>query len=126
MKNQTLIFEEVGMNLQELGGLSCRLRTRLRRADGQVIYLEISGLEKHKHCISSIKALPYTEIGFTNHVNLEVPGSEDVVLSVPESVFQYTTQGILNFVNTTFGRQFTALHCDYKLQVHAPDKPIYC
>lgn len=124
--NTTLIFEAVGMELSELAGLSCRIRTRFKAGDGQIIYLELSGLLKHSHSPTSIKELPFNEIGIVDHALLYQGSPEETNWPQKIDVFHYTQKGIVDLVNTHFGTQFQALRLDESIWVHDPSTPVFC
>ena len=127
-KNSTsLVFEPVGWDIDELDGMSCRMRTRFETQIGDVFYLEIHGKRKGPYDIQSVKSAPFDQIGHIMHARQVFPSMSyhDSRLRLIEgAMFEYTYQGILTMVNTRFGTDFTSIDVRPDVNVHETDKPL--
>lgn len=111
MGNKVLWFE--GAGCAERGDVpNCRIRTAFRNDKGDVLYLEISGMEVTKHTPKHLKH--FKNVGWVDHCHY-IHGGNDDCNNYPFHVcernrnFEYSQQGILKFVNEELGCSFTEI-----------------
>lgn len=108
---KVLFFE--GAGCAERGDLeNCRIRTAFRNDEGKAFYLELWGVEKTKHTSERLKC--YQNIGFVDYCyelvgdsKFHSDGEEQIRFDIEKYNFEYSKQGILDFVNSVFGCSFT-------------------
>lgn len=112
---KTLYFE--GAGYVALGDVeNCRIRTAFHNNEGRAIYLELSGIERNKYTSEHIPYYNNRTIGFVDFNYYITESLDDCnqsgVFDVPEGIrverkhYEYSKNGILNFVNKT-------LYCDF-------------
>ena len=111
---KVLFFE--GAGLVERGDVeNCRIRTAFRNDAGKGFYLELSGVEPTK--ITPERLRGFMNIGFVDYcyelgVNtsrFRFDGEEQIRFEIEKYNFEYSKQGILNFVNSVLGCSFTEI-----------------
>ena len=99
-KNDKLLFEGAGWDKAEHNGVgNCRVRTRIKNLDGDLIYFECTSLKKHQDFIG------YVSHCFNNKD--EKSNYTRELKHIERLTFKYTGEGLLNFVNKH-------LNCDFK------------
>ena len=119
--NPNLIFEGVGSETEEANGMSCRMRTRLKSPTHGVISLEIMAAYKGKYATQSVQNSPFEFHGVVMHAtheNSDAEYNERVLRDIENNTFLYTKDGIVKFVNKTFGMSYETLTIDYDVRVH--------
>ncbi len=113
-----LLFETIGMSLSQENPISCRMRTRLKHANGRVVYLEISGIEidrtKPKQYDRTMFESGHQCCGMITHAfYVREDGEESDIVRFADGErdkpYSYDEEGILNIVNTLLGTQYTEL-----------------
>ncbi|MEN2499508.1 MAG: hypothetical protein MHMPM18_003717 [Marteilia pararefringens] len=111
-----LVFEGVGVECAN-GTKSVRIRTRLRDRNGRVVYLELSGVERHKYLIRAMSETPFDCIGFITSAYYD--HDESKPLPNPDNqYFDYTNDGILKFVNEFLGTSYEDLEISFRPNVN--------
>lgn len=106
IKENILVFEAVGVKSST--GVSCRVRTRLQDKIGKVVYLELHGMERGRYLIDAMLSTPFECIGAVMSAHyVQDDGSEDSHIKRPvNDYFDYTEQGILQYVNNLLGTTY--------------------
>lgn len=119
--NPNLVFEGVGSETEEANGLSCRMRTRFKSPSHGIVYLEIMAAYKGKYAAQSIQNSPFQYHGVVMHAvheNSDAEYNERVLRKFENNAFLYTKEGIMKYINETFGMSYEALTIDYDIRVH--------
>ena len=113
MNSKVLYFE--GAGCVPRGDVeNCRIRTAFTNDAGEAIYLELSGTEVSKTMHESFKK--YNNVAFVDHCHYIVNDNESYnndcnehrLFDIERKVnFEYTKNGILNFVNEYLNCSFT-------------------
>lgn len=116
---KTLWFE--GAGCAERGDVSnCRIRTAFKNDKGERFYLELMGTEVHEKTIERFKV--YQNAGFVDYCYQITEDDEKILADIERKNFEYSMEGILNFVNTELGCSFDEIKIAdnfYKYHVHA-------
>ncbi len=121
----TLIFEAVSDTpCSDVG--SPRIRTRLKKQDGQVIFLELQGIKKFaangqikKNLPGEMQSQPYQVVGEVKQAK-HVGGSSDGLQLVDGEnrlFFDYTQRGILGTINKLLDTNYTTIELDKLIRV---------
>jgi hypothetical protein len=88
---------------------NCRIRTRLKNNNGELIYLEIIGSTPHEYTPDHLKA--YSAIGHIDFCHLSADREEKCIK--PGNIhFEYTKENILKWVNDNLNCSFTEIVID--------------
>lgn len=119
---KVLFFE--GAGCVERGDVeNCRIRTAFKNDEGVKIYLELLGTEVTRN--SPVRWHQYTNAGYVDYCyELYDDGYSDAIrFDIESKNFEYSKQGILDFVNQELGCSFTDIcvtDCFYGYHVHRP------
>ncbi len=124
--NSTLIFEAISSAACSDVG-SPRMRTRVKNAAGETLFLEVHGLKKFadngqikKNLPGKMHKQPYQVVGEIKLAKI-IGGERDGTLLTDSDdmiYFDYTQRGILAFLNHFLGTHFTTLEVDAFIHVH--------
>ena len=112
---KVLFFEGAGLEGAELSKATvgnCHIRTAFPLDNGEAIYLEITGCFPTKHHAKELQK--FSAVGFVNHLHYITDGSpiydcnKHRLPQAHNGAFEYSEQGILNFVNS-LGASFDAV-----------------
>lgn len=117
----TLILESVGV-INEIAGLSCRVRTRIRCADGNSLYLEMHGVTQGQHLVQEMQNTRYPVVGCIWHAFVEGTTTKNV--KAKPFYFDYTVDGLISVANKLTSREFNAVEFTSK-RVHDTTK-VFC
>ena len=120
----TLYFESAGMTGTQKNDVpNCRLRTRVKNDNGEVIYLEIgSGYENR---FKGIKyALCVDHLFFQKDERTNYSEALAHLSRTCDNPIEYTKKNILKFVNEKLGCSFDSMECKEDLRVHETKKPL--
>ena len=119
-----LIFEGAGWEKSSSSSdvSNCRIRTRIRNNAGTVIYLEINGMERTKY---TPRKFPVS--GYVMHCYSADCNESSIWRNLERnSEFNYTAEGVLQWVNENLACSFDALRVvnDGSVQVHDTEQPL--
>lgn len=112
---KTLNFEGIGWNKSDSNGDvgNCRIGATLKNLKGKEIYLELTGIKPHKYMPEKLK---YYEIaGFVSHcfeTKDHKTSYTDGLSELEKSIFEWSKENILKFVNTELDCDFENINID--------------
>lgn len=105
----TLFFE--GAGCASRGDVeNCRIRTAFKTEAGEAIYLELCGFEKDGQNVGYVLDCRDAETGEDNR-------------EIEKARYPYSKQGIVDFINTTFGCNFDSIFITDRFCLYTPLKP---
>ncbi len=123
--NKTLIFEGAGWDkcdsCTDIG--NCRIRTRIKNNDGEIIYLEMMGRERSERGLYEMDWPKF--VGFVSHCHIKDNDCSKYRKFETGTRISWDAKTLLEWVNKNLNCSFTSLRVENDgVRVHGTNKPL--